>query len=151
MGATTRLSALLLVYDRSLSFVSDTYFIKHRAQIPDILTGEQRARHRISAGRNCHFHSAAPWQKSRLVSSASGHEGGTDLSLRMPVSTPPDFTTQRERIEDALREIGTLLMTFAPLDAAINPSESGARLLIFFVIGLIVIYVGPQAGKEPLP
>lgn len=44
----------------------------------------------------------------------------------------------KERIEDALREIGTLLMTFAPLDAALNRDANVTSLLIFFVIGLIV-------------
>jgi hypothetical protein len=72
----------------------------------------------LSAEKNCHYHGAAP------------------------------FTTQRERIEDALREIGTLLMTFAPLDAAINPGESGARLLIFFFIGLIVFVLALRLERS---
>jgi len=39
-------------------------------------------------------------------------------------------------------------MTFAPLDAAINPSESGARLLIFFVIGLIVFVLALRLERS---
>jgi len=65
-----------------------------------------------------------------------------------PVSPPTPPVSQRERIEDALREIGTLLMTFAPLDAAINPSESGGRLLIFFLIGLIVFLLALRLERS---
>ncbi len=49
-----------------------------------------------------------------------------------------DFKPPRERVEDALREIGTLLMTFAPLDASINHEADTMSLLIFFMIGIIV-------------
>jgi len=49
-----------------------------------------------------------------------------------------------------LREIGTLLMTFAPLDAAVNPKESGGRLLIFFVIGLIVFLLALRLERSRL-
>jgi hypothetical protein len=58
--------------------------------------------------------------------------------------------SERERIEEALREIGTLLMTFAPLDAAVNPKESGGRLLIFFVIGLIVFLLALRLERSRL-
>ena len=49
-----------------------------------------------------------------------------------------EVKTVKERIEDALREIGTLLVTFAPLDAAINRETNALSLLIFFLIGIIV-------------
>lgn len=39
-------------------------------------------------------------------------------------------------------------MTFAPLDAAINPSESGGRLLIFFLIGLIVFLLALRLERS---
>jgi hypothetical protein len=68
--------------------------------------------------------------------------------LQRDVSPPSRPTSQRERIEDALREIGTLLMTFAPLDAAVNPAESGGRLLIFFVIGLIVFLLALRLERS---
>jgi len=49
-----------------------------------------------------------------------------------------EIKTAKERIEDALREIGTLLVTFAPLDAALNRDANVFSLLIFVVIGIIV-------------
>lgn len=75
---------------------------------------------------------------------------GTELSLAKPVALSNKAATQRERIEDALREIGTLLMTFAPLDAAINPAESGIRLLIFFVVGVIVFVLALRLERRRL-
>jgi hypothetical protein len=44
----------------------------------------------------------------------------------------------RERIQDAMREIGTLLMTFGPLDAAIayHDPTSLRFLLLFLALGL---------------
>ena len=60
---------------------------------------------------------------------------GTDLPGFACVS---DFKPPRERIEEALREVGVLLMTFAPLDAAVSSDASRAELLIFFGFGLIL-------------
>ena len=49
-----------------------------------------------------------------------------------------EFRPPRERIEEAMREIGVLLMTFAPLDTAVSSDASRAELLIFFGSGLIL-------------
>jgi hypothetical protein len=45
------------------------------------------------------------------------------------------YKPPRERIEEALREIGVLLMTFAPLDAAVSVVDSRLEFLIFFGSG----------------
>ena len=45
--------------------------------------------------------------------------------------------TVQERVEDAMREVGTLLITFAPLDAALTESRSVARVLLLFFFLLI--------------
>jgi len=50
--------------------------------------------------------------------------------------------------EDALRESGTLLMTFGPLDAALNPGRSNAGLLIFFALGLIAFVVALKMERS---
>ncbi|HEV2671763.1 MAG TPA: hypothetical protein VGU74_11760 [Gemmatimonadales bacterium] len=46
--------------------------------------------------------------------------------------------TVQERVEDAMREVGTLLITFAPLDAAFVESRSDAivLLLFFWIVGV---------------
>ena len=49
--------------------------------------------------------------------------------------------TVQERVEDAMREVGTLMIAFAPLDAAVAGSERTGRLLIFLIFGL-VLFVG---------
>ena len=43
-----------------------------------------------------------------------------------------------ERIEDAMREVGTLLIAFAPLDAALSegPMPAATFLLLFLGLGL---------------
>ncbi len=52
--------------------------------------------------------------------------------------------TAQERLEDAMREVGTLLITFAPLDAALTESHSLARVLLLFSFLLIgvVLFAG---------
>ncbi len=47
--------------------------------------------------------------------------------------------TVRERIEDALREIGTLLITFAPLDAVIGERRALGLLLLFALLGAFLL------------
>ena len=51
----------------------------------------------------------------------------------------------RERIEDAMREVGTLLIAFAPLDAALSEGRGQmntlAFLLLFFGLGSL-LFVG---------
>lgn len=45
----------------------------------------------------------------------------------------------QERIGDAMREVGTLLITFAPLDAALSESRNVIRGLLYFLgIGLVL-------------
>jgi len=47
----------------------------------------------------------------------------------------PERKTVRERIEDAFRKIGTLLIAFAPLDAALSDrgAEKNLPYLLFFL------------------
>lgn len=40
-----------------------------------------------------------------------------------------------ERLEDALREIGTLLVAFAPMDAVLAEAGRRGLVLIFFLVG----------------
>ena len=40
-----------------------------------------------------------------------------------------------ERIEDAMREIGVLLLAFAPLDVALNRHERGALSFLLLFLG----------------
>jgi hypothetical protein len=49
----------------------------------------------------------------------------------------------RERIEDAMREIGVLLIAFCPLDAALieNPDRS-LRFLLFFLAAGASLFTG---------
>ncbi len=50
--------------------------------------------------------------------------------------------TVQERVEDAMREVGTLLIAFAPLDAALAESRSVVRVLLFFFLLLgVVLFV----------
>jgi hypothetical protein len=47
--------------------------------------------------------------------------------------------TVQERLEDAMREIGTLLVAFAPLDAALaDQPGQGGRLLQFMIFGVLL-------------
>ena len=50
----------------------------------------------------------------------------------------------RERIADAMREAGTLLITFGPLDAAIAHEDPWATLLLllFLTLGLCLFTGG---------
>lgn len=56
---------------------------------------------------------------------------------------PSDTKTVRERIEEALREIGVLLLAFAPVDATVNaPRGLGIGfLLLFGGLGLCLLTV----------
>jgi hypothetical protein len=50
--------------------------------------------------------------------------------------------TVGERVEDAMREVGTLVMAFAPLDAAFADGDARvSRLLLFGAYGLL-LFVG---------
>ena len=79
---------------------------------------------------------------------ASGSASGTELSLQERMSSRQGVTTQRERIEDALRESGTLLMAFGPLDAALSRDGSSTGFLIFFLIGLIVFLLALRLERS---
>ena len=48
----------------------------------------------------------------------------------------------QERVEDAMREVGTLLITFAPLDAALAEDSGTARKFLSFVIVGVVLFAG---------
>ncbi len=64
------------------------------------------------------------------------------------MASASEVKTPKERIEDALREIGTLLMTFAPLDAALNRDANVLSLLIFFAIGVIVFLIALRLERS---
>ena len=50
--------------------------------------------------------------------------------------------TVQERLEDAMREVGTLLIAFAPLDAALaERSEKTGLLLLFMIVGVLLFIV----------
>ena len=48
----------------------------------------------------------------------------------------------RERFGDAMREIGTLLITFAPLDAALNENRGAVRGLLYFLVVGFLLFAG---------
>jgi hypothetical protein len=64
-----------------------------------------------------------------------------DLSIRLDMARGTQVL--KMRVEEALREIGVLLITFAPLDAALVWDTPGHRTgpLIFLAIGVIVFAV----------
>ena len=41
-----------------------------------------------------------------------------------------------ERVEDAMREIGTLLIAFAPLDAALNERREHVAVFLLLFLGV---------------
>jgi hypothetical protein len=48
-----------------------------------------------------------------------------------------------ERIEDALREIGTLLIAFAPLDAALTERREHVAVFLLLFLGLgALLFIG---------
>ena len=66
-------------------------------------------------------------------------------SLDPPLIGPVQDTavkTMQERLEDAMREVGTLLIAFAPLDAALTerPGRTGL-LLLFMAVGVLLFIV----------
>ena len=55
----------------------------------------------------------------------------------------PQYKTVRERVEDAMREVGTLLIAFAPLDAAFNAERPYiVVLLLFFLSAGALFFTG---------
>jgi hypothetical protein len=53
-----------------------------------------------------------------------------------------DVKTVQERLEDAMREVGTLLITFAPLDAALAEGSGTAGKFLSFVIVGAALFAG---------
>jgi len=49
--------------------------------------------------------------------------------------------TVRERIQDGMREVGTLLITFAPLDVALADRAQVKFLLLFLLLGICLFAV----------
>ena len=56
---------------------------------------------------------------------------------------PSETRSVRERLEEALREIGVLLLAFTPLDATLNraPGQPRGAILYFVAIGLCLFGV----------
>jgi hypothetical protein len=54
----------------------------------------------------------------------------------------------QERVEDAMREVGTLLIAFAPLDAAIAESRRVSRILLFFFLVVGIVLFGASLWLE---
>jgi C4-dicarboxylate-specific signal transduction histidine kinase len=50
----------------------------------------------------------------------------------------PSTKSVAERIEEAMREIGMLLLAFAPLDAVLAEPARTGRLLLFFCFGIFL-------------
>lgn len=63
-------------------------------------------------------------------------------SLRQAWQDPREKRRLRHRILEAIREIGILLMAFAPLDGALMPMpETQRQNLLLFVLGGILLFV----------
>jgi hypothetical protein len=70
--------------------------------------------------------------------------GSVLTSLRQAWQNPRKKRRLRRRILEAIREIGILLMAFAPLDGALMPMPETQRqtLLIFFFGGILLFVLG---------
>lgn len=51
------------------------------------------------------------------------------------VEQTPFASQAYRRVEDAIREIGTLLVAFAPLDVALTEGRRWGTLLLFLLLG----------------
>lgn len=49
--------------------------------------------------------------------------------------------TVQERLEDAMREVGTLLIAFAPLDAALAERPGSTSLLLLFMTFGVLLFI----------
>ena len=59
----------------------------------------------------------------------------------MPDQT--EMKTAGERVEDAMREIGTLLIAFAPLDAALSERREHVAVFLLLFLGLgALLFIG---------
>ena len=55
----------------------------------------------------------------------------------------PDTRPVSERIEEAAREVGILLIAFAPMDAAVNAAQGQKTgSLLFFVVAGLCLFSG---------
>jgi hypothetical protein len=56
----------------------------------------------------------------------------------------------RERVEDVLREVGTLLVAFAPLDVALGgeKTKSWSSMLLFLSLGLLFLIIALVAEQR---
>ncbi len=67
-----------------------------------------------------------------------------------------ELKTIGERIEDAMREVGVLLIAFAPLDVALNHHQAGDLNFLLLFLGLgAALFTGAlllegRRGKDPL-
>ena len=70
--------------------------------------------------------------------------GSVLTSLRQAWQNPRKKRRLRRRILEAIREIGILLMAFAPLDGALMPMPETQRqtMLIFFFGGILLFVLG---------
>jgi hypothetical protein len=70
--------------------------------------------------------------------------GSVLTSLRHAWQNPRKKRRLRHRILEAIREIGILLMAFAPLDGALMPMPETQRqtMLIFFFGGILLFVLG---------
>jgi hypothetical protein len=68
--------------------------------------------------------------------------GSVLISFRQAWKDPRKKRRLRHRILEAIREIGILLMAFAPLDGALMPiPEAQRQILLLFVVGGILLFV----------
>ncbi len=49
-----------------------------------------------------------------------------------------EVTSVQERVEDAMREVATLLFAFAPLDAVLTAGDQGAITLTFMTLSVLL-------------
>lgn len=56
--------------------------------------------------------------------------------------------TVAERIEEAMREIGVLLMAFTPLDAVLAEPRRTTVLLLFFWLGIFLFTVAVSLERR---
>jgi len=61
------------------------------------------------------------------------------------MAEPSQAKSVAERIEDGMREVGTLLIAFAPLDAALSEGHPNGGVFLFLLLFLILgalLFVG---------
>lgn len=61
---------------------------------------------------------------------------------------PAEFKSVRERLEEAMREIGVLLLAFTPLDATLNRAPGQPRGAILFFVALGLCFLGTAILME---